>query len=181
MSRKLLTFIRIAEGKTYADAQAHETRVGHWLKRAGFKAKDIKYQPYGSTNPPDWLVKINGKWTEIECKTSLKSRASFGDTPPNKDTLFVFSSKSHNDTMVFYGGDIYKQATRKLIDDYTIKVKTLEKKYGILCTQSKRTNPFGIIPGFRLRLRQRGGMKVTDFFGPGIRESLVKKAKQRHI
>jgi hypothetical protein len=181
MSRKLLKFIRIADGKPYADAFSHETRVGHWLKLAGFKAKDIKYQPYGTNNPPDWVVRVGTKWIHVECKTSKKSRAAFNDTPPSNNTLIVFSSKSHNDTMVFYGGDVYKKGVRKKIDEYIKKVRLLEKRYGILCTKSKRSNPYGFVPGFRLRLQQRGGMKVTDFFVLETRDELVRKAKQRHI
>lgn len=181
MNKKLLKFIRIADGKPYANPQAHEKRVGNWLKQSGFKPNDIKYQPYGNSNPPDWIVKVNGKWIHVECKTSLESRISFNDTPPEKNTLFVFSSKKRNDTMVFYGGDVFKRRVSQLFSDYIRKVKSLERRYIKYCMEFKRTNPYGFVPGFRLRLQQRGGMIMTDFFGPDKRELLVRKAKQRKI
>jgi len=181
MSRKLLKFIRIADGKPYADSKKHELRMRRWLIEAGFKKHDIKYQPYGSNNPPDWLVKVDSKWVELECKTSLEAKVSFNDTPPSKNVLYIFSSKRHNDTMVFYGQDVFKRGVKKSFDEYIKKAKALEKKYINECMLSKRLNPYGFVPGFRLRLQQRGGMKVTDFFAPGTRELLVRKAKQRNI
>jgi len=181
MNKRLLKFIRLVDGQPYAGPKEHETRVGKWLLECGFTTNDIKYQPYGINNPPDWIVRVGKKWLHVECKTSLKSCVSFNDTPPDKETLFVFSSRRHDDTMVFFGGDVYKKKVRDTINLYIKKVRALERKFGNICTESKRTNPYGFIPGFRLRLRQRGGMQVTDFFIPQIREALVKKAKQRKL
>jgi hypothetical protein len=179
MSRRLLNFMRLADGQPYTSPQAHEKRVGVWLKKSGFK--EIKYQPYGTTCHPDWLVKDGNRWIEVECKTSLKSRISFNNTPPGRDTLYVFSSKRHNDTMLFYGGDVYKRHAKKTVQIFLQQVRKLEKKFTAVCLKSKRTNPYGFVPGFRLTLQQRGGMGSTDFFAPKTRELLVKKAKQRHI
>jgi hypothetical protein len=178
MSRRILDFIRIADGKPYTSPEKHEWRVGKWLKIVGFKSNRIKYQPYGNNNPPDWIVKVGTRWHHIECKTSKKTSAAFNNTAPGKDTLFVFSSQIRNDTMVFYGGDVYKASIKKLVEEYERKAKGLEKKYSNLCIVSKG-NPYGFVPGFRLCIRQRGDMQ--NFFIPETRDMLVRKAKQRHL
>jgi len=171
----MITFINIAVGKRYAGATAHEKRVGNWLKQAGFK--DVTFQPNGINNHPDWKARDGKKWIEIECKTSKKSEIMFNDTLPPKETLYVFSSEYHNDTMVFYGGDVFKKWIYRKIDEYKKQSKVLGDRFVKECLNNKRSNPFGFIPGNRCCLRQRGGAS-SDFFS--AKTTLVNKARARN-
>jgi hypothetical protein len=160
----LVKFIKIAMNRPYADPMQHEKRVGSWLFQSGFE--DCSYQPFGENNPPDWEVTYNGKKVHIECKTSLVSNIHWNNTPPQKDTLYVFSSKKYNDTMLFFGSDVCDLRLRNYLK------KEIDINKGIA---NQIPNRFGFTIYYRPIVVQRGPninlFKVAD--------QLTEKAKKR--
>jgi hypothetical protein len=176
---RLSKFIRHAIGQKYATPNSHEIRVGKWLRFVGYNKEEIRYQPNGSTQPPDWLVFDRRKWIRVECKTSKTARPSFFDSYPDANTLYVYTDLKYNDTTLFYGCHIF---SKKLVDLYEKihynVIKDLELKNKKIFLESPH-NPFGFRPGFRPCWKQCGNKEKTDFFQEDIRKMLENKAKKR--
>lgn len=91
--------------------QIDDVRLVTILRNGAHKNKIVKElvgisgyltQPFGSQNPPDFIVLIDGFVLWIECKSG-KSTITWNTGYPTKDTLYVFSCKKRNTTTIFFG------------------------------------------------------------------------------
>jgi hypothetical protein len=139
---------------TFKDKR-HEQNVEDILKDAGFKkveriedvGSDGFYyipQPNGSQSPPDFRVVANGESVDIECKSCKNGyKPMWNASYPKDDTVYVFTNRKDNNTMVFFGNKIVTPQVKAIYDDYIEQNKQLEKVFNQrLNALSVEQNPY---------------------------------------
>lgn len=104
----------------------NEISVERVLER--LKVDYIK-QPNGCQMAPDFRVTVNKESLDIECKSSKKHYIPmWNSTFPNNKTVYLFSNQKDNKTIVFNGSSIMTKQVEKIYQDYSEKLKELQKE-----------------------------------------------------
>lgn len=133
------------EENSFSNKQ-HEKSVRTIIEESGFeeaeytkksdKTKVIKnlsngcyvYQPKGSQNFPDFIIRYKGKVYNIECKSSQKTKKPMWNCSyPEKDSIYIFSIPSSN--ILFFGEWICDEESKEIMKDFIEDSKAVAKKY----------------------------------------------------
>jgi len=121
-------------------------------------------QPFGTHNSPDFIVKCETTVFGLECKSSSNTNTpmynSGGVTP---DYIYIFCSKSSNQTTIYTGDDIVTTKQNRLIDEYIVECRERDNKFNKQLA-SIDTNKRGINFYTRPMIGQKGGNDFTNYF-----------------
>ena len=63
-------------------------------------------QPFGSQKQPDFRVSSDGFYIDIECKSGRTGyKPIWNSTYPNDETVYIYTNKRDNDTIIFTGSE----------------------------------------------------------------------------
>ncbi len=116
-------------------------------KNDKLKEKHYIKHPNGSQKFPDFILKIENKIYNLECKsmqTSYKPvwNCSF---PQINNTIYVFTNRKLDDTIIFLGNEIMTDKLQHILEKYKQRTKELENEFNDkLKTLSKHENPYNI-------------------------------------
>ena len=110
----------------YASGKKFEALVGDVIKSHGLYAQP---EPNGSQNAPDWRIFVDGVEINIECKSSEGNAPTYNGGRPHKGMVYVFCSKKHNSTTIYFGDDVLGDAKRDLYDGLLKDQKEVLIKY----------------------------------------------------
>lgn len=129
----------------------HEWMVEDTLRRLGLvrdttQANHYIREPNGSQVPPDFRIVLNQTSLDIECKSSKSGyKPMWNGTFPSNDTLYLFTNKKDNETLLFKGGEIVTPQVEMLCNEYKKANRDLHEHYNNLLTQlSVSENPYGM-------------------------------------
>lgn len=120
----------------------HENKIAK-----AFGKHDIEFEkhPNGTHRFPDFRIKLGEDFTEydVECKSSKSNYIPLWNcTYPQKEAIYIFTNKKHNETLVFSGNEIITDKISTVFEEYKIKHKEL----AALCNKKlqKLKNPYGL-------------------------------------
>ena len=146
-----------------------------WLKDPSLcTMRDGTYisQPCGTHNSPDFIVKAAGKVYFIECKSAKGGTPMFNSGVPKSEYLYVFCSKKHNGTTMFWGGDVLSDKEVRLIE---ARIRQSRKEDEILNRKLGR-NSYGLTYYTRPMIQHKGGQLINDYFLNPERECIEQRA-----
>lgn len=87
--------------------------------------------PNGTQETPDFLIKYDGKFVLLECKSkSSGSNPAWNDKLPQRGILYFFYSESCNDFTFFFGENVLSDFDREWIDSDMKQCKEIVRKKG---------------------------------------------------
>ncbi len=134
-----------------------------WMKDPSLcTMKDGTYisQPCGTNDSPDFIVKCAGKVYFLECKSAKGGTPMFNSGVPKSEYLYIFCSKKHNETTMFWGGDVLSLKQQRLIEEH---IHQARKQDEILNSKLGR-NLYGLCFYTRPMIQHKGGRKFNDYF-----------------
>jgi hypothetical protein len=136
---------------TYHEDNVEEILVKNNIVKSKKQNKDNKNlhfikHPNGKQNTPDFRLYIEGKSIDIECKSSRTGyKPMYNATYPDKDTIYVYTNKKDNNTIIYYGSEIISDEVRDICEEYKLLNKKLHneinKKLELL---DSTHNPYGM-------------------------------------
>ena len=157
-ANRMAEFLNQLKKLPWANGDDHETRVGEILDEYGIV---YTYQPNGTQNFPDYEIPTRWGTINLECKSSQNSKPMYNRGRPHADGLYVFTSKKHGETTLFWGDDVLTETKRDIYDRMLLEMKDVLVRYQALPEwQDDR--------GFDFYLRemytQSGTAEYTDYF-----------------
>jgi len=155
---RMVDFLNRLKSLPWANGDDHEARVGEILDEYGI---DYTYQPNGTQNFPDYEIPTRWGIINLECKSNQNAKPMYNSGRPHADGLYVFTSKKHNETTLFWGDDVLTSTKRDIYDRMLLEMKDVLVRYQALPEwQDDR--------GFDFYLRemytQSGTSEYTDYF-----------------
>ena len=93
-----------------------------------FNFSFIKH-PNGTQNTPDFRVNINNKIINIECKScQSKYKPMWNASYPSEDTIYIYTNKKDNKTIIFLGTEIVQPKVKKILEEYKLLNKKLHNE-----------------------------------------------------
>lgn len=147
----------------YASGKEHEYLVKQVLDKHSISYKE---QPNGGSKFPDFRVYTNnGTSFNIECKSSNTANAPmYNDTPPQKNTLYVFTSRKHG-TVLYMGDEINFE--QHIFEQYKRELHDLAVKYN-------QEYQHEVLYGFRPSVRT----SISNYYTHGRRDQWEQNVKQ---
>jgi hypothetical protein len=134
------------------DPSSCPMRVGHYF-----------YQPCGTHNKPDFVVRISESIiVPLEAKSSKGTKPQYNSGGIDPEYVYIFSSESHNKTTLYFGKDIISAEQQQIIDNLILDQKKLEKEANKKLRESDKTFR-GVSYYTRPMIIQTGGSKFTDY------------------
>jgi hypothetical protein len=128
-------------------------------------------QPAGSQGFPDVLVlDFNNRFVCVECKSGKGVCPMWNDSLPHPNTIYVFATKSRDETTVFMGRDVISIEELECRDQFVAELKQLIIKYKTIMPAFdffKR----GWLLKARQQFFQEGGGAKTNYFTHPQRKS----------
>lgn len=104
--------------------------------------------PNGKQRFPDFLLRINNEFYNIECKSSKTSyKPMWNCSFPKSDnkTIYVFTNRKENKTILFSGNEVITPELSIVLERYKNKTKQLEFEFNKeLSMLTKKENPYDI-------------------------------------
>lgn len=90
---------------------------------------DLTYihQPFGSHNPPDFIIFFNGKAILIECKSG-EDKPTFNTRYPEGTNIYLFFHRKRGEVVSFIGNDIMDEETIKILKEENEIVERIKKE-----------------------------------------------------
>jgi hypothetical protein len=117
-------------------------------------------QPCGTHASPDFIVKRDGKLYFIECKSAKGGTPMYNSGVPKAQYIYVFCSKKHNQTTVYWGADVLPAEQERLIQEYIAEARTRDQEFN----KGLRENGYGIEYYTRPMIQHRGSKEIKDYF-----------------
>lgn len=120
------------------------------------------FQPFNSQKSPDFRVKNNGKFVDIECKSSKKEKPTYNSGLPKRGVVYVFTSKKYNETTIYFAEDVVSDHKRKLYAQLVEDLNAVLKTYQV--DDAWQDDERGFDFYIRNMYTQSGGQSKTDYF-----------------
>jgi len=78
----------------------------NWEKANNIPNNIFIFQPFGSQNTPDFIIKYQNILIPLEAKSSKDTKPSFNGTLPHHNCIYAFTSKKYNKHTLFLGKDV---------------------------------------------------------------------------
>jgi len=155
---RMLDFLYSLKKLKWKEGTEHEHQIRDLLDDYGIV---YEYQPNGSQQFPDFNIPSRWGTIELEAKSSKQGHPTYNSGRPHKDGLYVFTSKRHDSTTVYWGRDVLKDDKRVLYDEYLAKQKALLQEYQ---QKPEWKDDRGFDFYNREMYTQSGGKDYTDYF-----------------
>lgn len=135
-------------------------------------------QPFGTQNPPDFLIKVTNSFVlamEAKSTTSNSGYPMWNSSIPSPYTLYVFSSKPTNSTTIFKGDAIATDDKRDMINKYVEKRRLEDSEFNKELRKHDPSNR-GLEYYTRVMIIQAGGSKLVNYFKHEDRERIEEDA-----
>lgn len=90
---------------------------GDDISHLGFKDGTFIYQPYSSHGAPDFVIFVNNTYIMMELKSAKGENIQWNTHVPQKNWIYVFTSKSHKKTTYFLGQEIVPDEMRPHLEE----------------------------------------------------------------
>lgn len=107
----------------YFSGELFEKKILEILKEHNIR---YEYQPNGSQKFPDFILPDYS--ISLECKSSIGTKPMWNCSYPKLDSIYVFSSKKLNKTLVFFGKELVTQEIIEIYEEYSKKHKILAEE-----------------------------------------------------
>lgn len=133
------------------------------------------YQPFGSQNSPDFIVKTDtGVCFCIECKSCITSCSPvYNSGSIHNDYIYIFTNKKTNSTTLFLGSDIISQEQLDCIEETDKLIRELLKERNKKL-QELDLHKRGWYYYSRRMISQGGNKTTTNYFEHPEREKCEK-------
>jgi len=155
---RMLDFLYSLKKLKWKEGTEHEHQIRDLLDDYGIV---YEYQPNGSQQFPDFNIPSRWGTIELEAKSSKQGHPTYNSGRPHKDGLYVFTSKRHDSTTLYWGRDVLKDDKRTLYDEYLAEQKALLEKYQ---ARADWKDERGFDFYNREMYTQSGGAQYTDYF-----------------
>jgi hypothetical protein len=134
-------------------------------KNEEMKEKTYIKNPNGTQKFPDFIIKIDNKIYNLECKSSkISYKPLWNCSYPEKDSIYIFTNRKDNNTVIFYGNELITSNLQFLLEEYKIKTKALEEEYNSKIRKlDNKDNPYKIEVYARNMFVQKLNLIKTKF------------------
>lgn len=116
-------------------------------KNEKLEEKSYIYHPNGSQKFPDFILKIENKIYNLECKSSKTGyKPLWNCSFPKKDnTIYIFTHRKFDNTIIFLGNELMTEKLQNILERYKERTKDLENEFNYeLNLLNKKDNPYNI-------------------------------------
>lgn len=160
--------------KKYNENVFNKQKLKQWINDPSTCPMSVGYyfyQPCGTHNKPDFVVRISDSIiVPLEAKSSKGTKPQYNSGGIDPDYVYIFSSESHNKTTLYFGRDIISTEQQKIINNLILDQKKLEKEANKKLRELDN-NCRGISYYTRPMIVQTGGAKFTDYINHKEREN----------
>jgi len=134
-------------------------------------------QPYGTQNPPDFIIFYNGIVYFIECKSVKKGgKPTWNTRFPKGLTIYLFHNRNLNETTFFLGKDVFSEELENVFDRQQRELREFLKKHEEELSNNN-LNPYGFYNYGRNMYEQKkslggGSDFINDYFKNKDRQKL---------
>lgn len=122
------------------------------------------YQPFGTNNSPDFIIKASDKTIIfLEAKSSKTSYPLYNSGGVNSDFIYIFTSKKTDESTIYMGSDIITPQQQSLINEHINNARKKDKELNDKL-KNLDVNNRGICFYTRPMINQSGGEKFTNYF-----------------
>tara|TARA_B110000208_G_C11776672_1_gene432270 strand:- start:1441 stop:2139 length:699 start_codon:yes stop_codon:yes gene_type:complete len=96
----------------------------HCKENNKLKSGEYIYQPCGSQNHPDFLIRLGDEYIQLECKSSKGNKPMYNSGGIHQDSIYIFSSQKNWRNTYFFGEDV----NPKKVYDYNKETENIVRK-----------------------------------------------------
>jgi hypothetical protein len=126
-------------------------------------------QPRGTQNSPDLLVKIDGKYLNIECKSCINTHPQYNSGGIKQHYIYIFCSKNEDKTTIYLGKDILSMEQQRLITEHITRAREADIELNRMLKELD-ANRRGVAYYTRPMIIQSGCSLYTNYFTHEKRE-----------
>lgn len=117
-------------------------------------------QPCGTHQSPDFIVKVDNKIYFIECKSAKGGTPMYNSGVPKAEYIYIFCSKKHDATTVYWGKDVLVEEQERLIYEHIQKARASDAELN----SKLACNTHGIQYYTRPMIQHKGKKWTKDYF-----------------
>lgn len=143
-------------------------------KNEKLEEKSYISQPNGRQKFPDFILKIENKIYNLECKSSKTAYKPLWNCsfPKLDNTIYIFTHRKFDDTIIFLGNELMTKKLQNILERYKERTKDLENEFNYELTMlNKNENPYNIQVYARNMFIQKSNLVKHEI------KNLIKKIK----
>ena len=128
------------------------------------------YQPFGSKNNPDFIIKIHNEFVMfLEAKSAKKDKPLYNSGSVHSNYFYALCSQKYNKTTIYKGSSIITPKAIEIINNYIEKQHKEDEEINELL-KKEDIHHRGISYYTRPMIGQKGGAEYSDYFTHKNRE-----------